>query len=105
MEKLLESLSNLPCNTPLTLFLFALPQILVDNEVVVDHIKDLLKKKLLHLVAYDEIHLFREFGRSFRKEFRLLQNICLTPVCSLLMTAMCNKTIVISIKKFMFKSE
>ena len=64
-------------------------------------IKDLLKKKLLQLVAYDEIHLFNEFGRVFRKEFSSIPNVIDTPVHQLLMTATCNKEIQGSIENLL----
>ena len=101
LTKLLQSLSNLPQNTPATILLFASPQILVYHKEVEGAIKYLLKNKLLRLVAYDEIHLFSEFGRIFWKEFSLLPNLIDTPVCQLLMTATCNKEIKVSIKNLL----
>ena len=64
-------------------------------------IKYLLKKKLLRLVAYDEIHLFNEFDRVFRKEFSSILNVIDTPVRQLLMTATCNKEIQGSIENLL----
>ena len=106
LTKLLELLSNLQENTPVTIFLFASQQILVEHKEVEGVINDLLKNKLLQLVAYDEIHLFSEFGRVFWKEFSLLLNVIDTPIRQLLMTATCNEEIKVSIDNlFKFISE
>ena len=49
-------------------------------------------------MAYYEIHLFTDFGRSFRKEFQLLRNAIPNNVRKILMTATCNQSIANSIE-------
>ena len=66
LKKLLVTLTKLPRNTPITIFLFASPQILVEENEVKSVIKHLLQMKLLRLVAYDAINLISDFGRRSR---------------------------------------
>ena len=60
-------------------------------------IKGLLQKKLIKLIAYDKMHLFYQFGRSFCKELTELKDVLKGSIPRILMTATCTKRIYKSI--------
>ena len=98
------SVSNMALDTTQTVFLFASPQVFVNNPIWRQLLDSIILNKLLRFVAVDEIHLFVHFARSFRQEFAWLKD-CLfsklhyrgsssrTTVPVLFMTATCNETI------------
>ena len=59
-------------DTKKTILLFASPQAIVDKPHWKQFIQDLTKRKLLRLVAVDEIQLFVHYGLSFRHQFAML---------------------------------
>ena len=93
LRPLLKSLRKLEPNTTGTIFLFASPRIVLKNEEVKNTVHHLLRKKILRLISYDEIHLFHHYGRSFRSEFANIHEIFPTKERQLLMTATCNNAI------------
>jgi hypothetical protein len=99
-----RSISNMASDTTQTIFLFASPQVFVNNPVWRKLLDVIIFKKLLRFVAIDEIHLFVHFARSFRQEFAWLKPYLFsklqsrgsssrTTVPVLFMTATCNETI------------
>jgi superfamily II DNA helicase RecQ len=106
LQRLIRGLSGVPPNTMNAIFLFASPQLVVNNASVLASLLSLLGRGLLHLVAVDKIHLFCHFGLSFRAEFCALKDTFLKLVCQsnhsppiLLMTAMCSPHILLSIEE------
>jgi hypothetical protein len=98
------SVSNLGNDTTQTVFLFASPQVFVNNPIWRKLLDLIIQKKLLRFVSVDEIHLFVHFARSFRQEFAWLKpylfsklqargSAMRTTVPVLFMTATCNETI------------
>ena len=98
------TISNLPLDTNQTVFLFASPQVFVNNPHWRKLLDTIILQKLLRFVAVDEIHLFVHFARSFRQEFAWLKpylfsklkargSSARTTVPVLFMTATCTKTI------------
>jgi superfamily II DNA helicase RecQ len=98
------SVSNLAYATTQTVFLFASPQVFVNNPTWRKLLDVIIQKKLLRFVAVDEIHLFVHFARSFRQEFAWLKPYLFsklqsrgsssrTTVPVLFMTATCNESI------------
>jgi superfamily II DNA helicase RecQ len=99
------SISNIVVDTTQTVFLFASPQVFVNNPIWRNLLDLIVLKKLLRFVVVDEIHLFVHFARSFRQEFAWLKPYLFsklqyrgsssrTTVPVLFMTATCNETIV-----------
>jgi superfamily II DNA helicase RecQ len=98
------SISNMVSKTTQTVFLFASPQVFVNNPIWRKLLDAIIQKKLLRFVAVDEIHLFVLFARSFRQEFAWLKpylfsklqsrgSTSRTTVPVLFMTATCNESI------------
>jgi superfamily II DNA helicase RecQ len=109
------SILNMASETTQTVFLFASPQVFVNNPAWQKHLdlivqKDvIIQKTLLQFIAVNEIHLFIHFACSFRQEFSWLQPYLFsklqscdsslrTTVPVLFMTATCNKNILKNVK-------
>ena len=71
-SSVIESTLGLPMNTNKTIMLFASPQAIVDKAHWKRFVRLLIEKKLLRLVAVDEIQLFVHYGLSFRSQFAML---------------------------------
>jgi superfamily II DNA helicase RecQ len=93
------------------LFLFSSPQAIVNNQIWRPMIDSLITKRLLSMLCIDEVHMFVQFGLTFRQEFALLQSVLFkklrvkaspsaelsrfhTAVPVLFMTATCNQSMV-----------
>ena len=115
-QLLSDQLLSLSINTDTTVFLFSSPQAIVNNQVWRPMIDSLIAKRLLSMLCIDEVHLFVQFGLTFRQEFALLQSVLFkklrvqasasaepsrfhTTVPVLFMTATCNQTMVEQIEK------
>ena len=59
-------------NSTTLIIIFASPEALLQT-VCIDFVEELVSKKLLQLFCIDEIHLFIQFGLSFRKVFQNLR--------------------------------
>ena len=59
-------------NSTTSIIIFASPKALLQT-VCMDFVEQLVSKKLLQLFCIDEIHLFIQFGLSFRKVFQNLR--------------------------------
>ena len=63
--------------------------------------KGFLKKRLLRLIAYNEIHIFHHFSQTFRKEFAEIRSVLEGPVRCLMMTATCTRQIIHSCQRIL----
>ena len=102
LNQFLTEIGNLDTNTTTTIFIFSSPQTIVDNELARTTLTKIAENGLLRVIAYDEIHLFEEFGRSFRPEFHklgmFLKTINREAICEILMTATCTTKIKTSVE-------
>ncbi len=117
-QLLSDQLLSLSINTDTTVFLFSSPQAIVNNQVWRPMIDSLIAKRLLSMLCIDEVHLFVQFGLTFRQEFALLQLVLFkklrvlqvsprsvelssfhTTVPVLFMMTICNQTMVEQIEK------
>jgi hypothetical protein len=117
-QLLSDCLLLLSINTDTTVFLFSSPQAIVNNQVWRPMIDSLIAKRLLSMLCIDEVHLFVQFGLTFRQEFALLQLVLFkklrvlqvsprsvelssfhTTVPVLFMMTICNQTMVEQIEK------
>ena len=64
----------LESNTAISIILFSSPEVLM-TKIWTDMLCVLLRKKLLRLLCIDEVHLFVEFGLTFRKCFLQMKHI------------------------------
>jgi superfamily II DNA helicase RecQ len=62
------SVLNLGPDTTQTVFLFASPQVFVNNPIWQKLLDLIIQKKLLQFVSVDKIHLFVHFACSFQQE-------------------------------------
>ena len=69
---IIKEILSLPSDTTKSILLFASPQALVTKSNWKQFIIKLIDKKMLRLVAVDEVQLFVHYGLSFRKEFAML---------------------------------
>jgi superfamily II DNA helicase RecQ len=118
-QKLLsDQLLSLSIDTDVTIFLFFSPQAIVNNQIGCPMIDSLITKRLLSMLCIDELHLFVQFGLTFRQEFALLQSLLFkklrvkaslsaklsrfhTTVPVLFMTTTCNRSMVAQIEKLL----
>jgi hypothetical protein len=100
---------NLGRDTTQTIFLFASPQVFVNNPIWWKLLDLIVQEKLLRFVSVDKIHLFVHFACSFWQEFAWLKpylflklqshgSAMWTTVPVLFMTATCNEMIVQNVK-------
>ena len=71
-EEIIDSVGKLSLDTQKTIMLFASPQALIDKPYWKRFVRDLIDKKILRLIAVDEIQLFVHYGLSFRSQFAML---------------------------------
>jgi hypothetical protein len=72
-KALVENLLSLSVGTKQTVLLFSSPQAIVGSKAYQGLIVGLISSGLLRFVCIDEIHLFVQFGLSFRDEFAKLR--------------------------------
>jgi superfamily II DNA helicase RecQ len=115
-QLLSKRLISLSINTNTTVFLFASPQAILNNQVGLPMINSLIAKRFLSMLCIDEVHFLVQLRLTFRQEFALLQLVLFkkfrvqvspsaelsrfhTTVPVLFMTATCNQTMVEQIEK------
>jgi hypothetical protein len=102
-RRIVQRILSSEATTNKRILLFSSPQSIVKSDIFKTMLQSLLLRKLLRLIAVDEMHLFVHFGLSFRKEFRDLDEHLFalvrtsmpnrTTVPILFMTATCSKRI------------
>ena len=65
-----------PC-PPVSIFIFTLPEAIIDNVFLLPTIKSIIEANILNLFCIDEVHQFVEFGTTFCSEFCDLATILL----------------------------
>jgi superfamily II DNA helicase RecQ len=70
-----ERILSLSVDTHTTIFIFSSPQALVNNKLWRTMIESLIAKQLLSMLCVDEVHLFVQFGLTFRQELAQLQSV------------------------------
>jgi superfamily II DNA helicase RecQ len=71
-RSLVNDLLLIETTTQQTFLLFSSPQAIVGSKPFQELIQHLIKTKLLRMICVDELHLYVQFGLSFRDEFRSL---------------------------------
>ena len=74
-QSVIESMLAFQDDTKKTVMLFASPQVLIDKDHWKRFVRQLVQKKLLRLIAVDEIQLFIHYGLSFRSQFVMMSTI------------------------------
>ena len=73
-ELLENTLLNLGSSTTANIYLFVSPETLLKNNWMT-LLETLIQKKIMRLLVIDEVHLFVEFGMSFRKSICDLKKV------------------------------
>ena len=71
-KRIIDSVEALLLDTKKTIMLFTSPQTLADKPYWKQFVAGLINKKMMRLIAVDEIQLFVHYGLSFRLQFAML---------------------------------